>query len=60
MAVFLYYEVIELLKTLAKRGRFVGVDLVEVAPAYDPGGGDGNFGGAVVVNFIGAILLHRA
>ena len=35
---FLYYEVIELLKTLAKRGRFVGVDLVEVAPAYDPAG----------------------
>ena len=48
---FLYYEVIELLKTLAKRGRFVGVDLVGSRPGLRPGGGDGNFGGAVVVEF---------
>lgn len=57
---FLYYEVIELLKTLAKRGRFVGVDLVEVAPAYDPAGVTATLAAQLLLNFIGAILLHRA
>jgi len=33
---FLYYEVMEILPGLVKRGSVVGVDLVEVAPAYDP------------------------
>ena len=32
---FLYYEVLELLAGLAKRGTVVGIDLVEVAPDYD-------------------------
>ena len=51
---------IELLKTLAKRGRFVGVDLVEVAPAYDPAGVTATLAAQLLLNFIGAILLHRA
>ena len=33
---FLYYEVLEILQGLAKQHNIVGVDLVEVAPAYDP------------------------
>ena len=33
---FLYYDVIEILQGLAKRGQVAGIDLVEVAPAYDP------------------------
>ena len=32
---FLYYEVLEFLEGLVKRGTVVGVDLVEVAPDYD-------------------------
>lgn len=35
---FLYYEVLEILQGLTKQGRIVGLDLVEVAPDYDPGG----------------------
>ena len=35
---FLYWEVMEILQGLAKRGKVVGIDLVEVAPAYDPSG----------------------
>ena len=33
---FQYYDVLEILQGLAKRGDVVGIDLVEVAPAYDP------------------------
>ena len=32
---FLYYEVLELLAGLARRGPIVGIDLAEVAPDYD-------------------------
>src|SRR5204862_5181485 len=35
---FTYYEVLELLDGLARRGPIVGVDLVEVARDYDPTG----------------------
>ena len=36
---FLYYEVLEIIQGLVRRegGNIVGMDLVEVAPAYDPG-----------------------
>ncbi|WP_273486340.1 agmatinase, partial [Lentibacter algarum] len=33
---FQYYDVLEILQGLSKRGDVVGMDLVEVAPAYDP------------------------
>ena len=33
---FLYYEVLEILQGLTGRGEIVGIDLVEVAPDYDP------------------------
>ncbi|MGB1643092.1 MAG: agmatinase, partial [Paracoccaceae bacterium] len=33
---FLYYDVLELLQGLSLRGNVAGIDLVEVAPAYDP------------------------
>src|SRR5262249_6936058 len=35
---FLYYEILELLQGLTRQGEVVGLDLVEVAPDYDPGG----------------------
>ena len=37
MAAF-YYEILELMDGLARRGDIVGLDLVEVAPDYDPTG----------------------
>ncbi|CAK9079487.1 unnamed protein product [Durusdinium trenchii] len=35
---FLYYEVKDLLRSIIRRGELVGLDLVEVAPPYDPAG----------------------
>jgi agmatinase len=56
---FLYYEVMEILQGLVKRGSVVGVDLVEVAPAYDPSGITGFLGAQVLLNFIGYIFEAR-
>jgi agmatinase len=35
---FLYYEVAELLQGIAKKGKVIGMDLVELTPAKDPSG----------------------
>jgi len=35
---FLYYEVAELLQGIAKKGKVVGMDFVELTPAQDPSG----------------------
>ena len=56
---FGYYEVLELLDGLAKRGTVVGVDLVEVAREYDPAGVTSILAAQVLLNFIGRILHHR-
>ncbi|MFZ5674754.1 MAG: agmatinase [Pseudomonadota bacterium] len=56
---FLYYEVMEILQGLVKRGDVVGVDLVEVAPAYDPSGITGFLAAQVLLNFIGYIFEER-
>jgi agmatinase len=53
---FLYYEVLELLAGLAKRGRVVGADLVEVAPDYDRTGCTAVLAAQILLNFIGRIL----
>ncbi|HET7410068.1 MAG TPA: arginase family protein, partial [Paracoccaceae bacterium] len=57
---FLYYEVVELLKGLTRRGEVVGMDLVEVAPAYDPSGITGFLAAQVLLNFLGYIFAERA
>ena len=57
---FLYYEVIELLKGLVERGEVVGVDLVEVAPAYDLSGITAFLAAQVILNFLGYIFAERA
>ena len=49
----------EILQGLVKRGSVVGVDLVEVAPAYDPSGITGFLGAQVLLNFIGYIFEAR-
>lgn len=53
---FLYYEVLELLAGLARRGRVVGIDLVEVAPDYDHTGTTTILAAQILLNFIGRIF----
>jgi agmatinase len=56
---FLYYEVLELLDGLARRGDIIGLDLVEVAPDYDPTGSTSTLAAQLLLNTIGRILHHR-
>lgn len=56
---FLYWEVMELLQGLTKRGKVVGIDLVEVAPAYDPSGITAFLAAQVLLNFLGYIFHER-
>lgn len=56
---FLYYEVLELLAGLARRGRVVGMDLVEVAPDYDRDGTTAILAAQMLLNVIGRILYAR-
>jgi agmatinase len=57
---FLYYDVLELLQEAAKRHDVVGVDLVEVAPDYDPTGSTAILAAQVLMNFLGFIFHARA
>ena len=56
---FLYYEILELLAGLVKRGPVVGVDLVEVAPDYDHTGTTAILAAQILLNFIGRIMHQR-
>ena len=56
---FTYYEGLELLDGLTRRGTVVGVDLVEVAPDYDHSGSTTTLAAQLLLNFIGRILHHR-
>ncbi|MEM9602548.1 MAG: agmatinase [Pseudomonadota bacterium] len=56
---FLYYEGLELLDGLCKRGTIVGVDLVEVAPDYDHAGSTSTLAAQLLLNVIGRLLHHR-
>lgn len=57
---FLYYEVLELLQGAAKAHEIVGIDLVEVAPDYDPTGSTAILAAQVLMNFLGFIFHARA
>ncbi|PWR03128.1 arginase [Meridianimarinicoccus roseus] len=57
---FLYYEVLELLQGIARRHPVAGIDLVEVAPDYDPTGSTGILAAQVLLNFLGFIFHARA
>jgi agmatinase len=57
---FLYYEVLELIQGLAKRGHIIGLDLVEVAPAYDPTGVTSILAAQLLMNALGFIFHERA
>jgi len=56
---FLYYEVLELLQGLSKRGDVIGMDLVEVAPDYDNTGSTSFLAAQILLNFIGFIFHER-
>ena len=57
---FLYYEILEFLDGLTKRGDVIGVDLVEVAPDYDLSGSTTTLAAQLLLNFIGRIQHNRA
>jgi agmatinase len=57
---FLYYEVVELLQAAAERHEIVGIDLVEVAPDYDPTGSTSILAAQVLLNFLGFIFHARS
>lgn len=56
---FQYYDVLEILQGLSKRGDVVGIDLVEVAPAYDPTESTQILAAQLLLNFIGFIFHER-
>ena len=57
---FLYYEVLELLQGVAKRHEVVGIDLVEVAPDYDPSQSTQILAAQLLLNTLGFIFHARA
>ncbi len=56
---FLYYDVLEILQGLTQRGQVAGIDLVEVAPAYDPTDSTQILAAQLLLNFIGFIFNHK-
>ena len=56
---FLYYDVLEMLQQVAKRHELVGIDLVEVAPDYDPSGSTAILAAQILLNFLGFIFHAR-
>ena len=56
---FTYYEVLELLAGIAKRGEVVGIDLVEVAPDYDHTGSTAVLAAQTLLNLISRVLHQR-
>ncbi|RXZ44945.1 agmatinase [Crenobacter cavernae] len=57
---FLYYEVMEILQGLCRRGgEVVGVDLCEVAPDYDQTGSTSFLAAQVLLNLLGYIFHAR-
>lgn len=57
---FLYYEVLEMLQAIAKNHEVVGMDLVEVAPDYDPTQSTSILAAQILLNFLGFIFHARA
>lgn len=57
---FLYYEVLEILQGVAQSHDIVGIDLVEVAPDYDPTQSTAILAAQVLLNFLGFIFHARS
>ena len=56
---FLYYEVLEILQQVARDHDIVGIDLVEVAPDYDPSQSTQILAAQILLNFLGFIFHAR-
>ena len=56
---FYYYEVLELIDKIIKRGKVVGLDLVEVAPDYDLTNSTTTLAAQLLLNIIGRILYYK-
>jgi agmatinase len=56
---FLYYEVLEIMQGLAKRGEVVGMDLVEVAPDYDQSGSTAFLAAQLLMNVLGFVFHEQ-
>ncbi len=56
---FLYYDVLELLQELTRKHEVAGIDLVEVAPDYDPTGATAILAAQVLLNLLGFIFHNR-
>ncbi len=56
---FMYYEVMEVLQGVAKKGEVVGIDLCEVAPDYDQTGSTSILAAQVLMNLIGYVFHAR-
>ena len=56
---FLYYEVLEILQQVANHHEVVGIDLVEVAPDYDPTGSTSILAAQILLNTLGFIFHAR-
>ncbi len=57
---FLYYDVLELLQQVARSHDIVGIDLVEVAPDYDPTGSTAILAAQVLLNLLGFVFDARS
>jgi agmatinase len=57
---FLYYDVLEMLQALAQTHQVIGIDLVEVAPDYDPSGSTQILAAQILLNFLGFIFHAKA
>jgi len=53
---FLYYEVMEILRSVARNHEIVGIDLVEVAPPYDPAEVTSVLAAQVLLNLLGYVF----
>lgn len=57
---FLYYDVLELLQNVSKNNDIIGIDLVEVAPAYDQSDSTSILAAQLLLNFLGFIFHERS
>lgn len=57
---FMYYEVLEMIQGLSKKGNVIGLDLVEVAPSYDPAGITAILAAQLLMNALGFIFYERS
>ena len=56
---FYYYEILEFVDSLVKRGNVIGIDLVEVAPDYDLTSSTSTLAAQLLLNIIGRTLYHK-